>query len=182
MTFGRRLVAAVVCVPLLAVGGCADDPKPKVAPPTETPTSSSPTATPTPEPWEKKTNAGAVAFAKHWVDVFNEAQRTGDTAAMRELSATSCVSCSGFADQLEKLYAGGGHLESEGWRVKQALPTKNVPTGSAIVDLRVKRSVQTIRPGDGSKSQQFPGGLATFSASIGWVASAWQMNELELLQ
>ena len=47
MTFGRRLVAAAVCVPLLVVG-CADDPKPKVAPPTETPTSSSPSATPTP--------------------------------------------------------------------------------------------------------------------------------------
>ena len=72
MTFGRRLLAAAACVPLLAaLGACSEDePEPKFAP-SESP---APTETITPEPaaWEEKSEDGAVAFAEHWVDVFNE--------------------------------------------------------------------------------------------------------------
>ena len=48
MTFGRRLLAAAACVPLLAaLGACSEDePEPKFAP-SESPT---PTETTTPEP------------------------------------------------------------------------------------------------------------------------------------
>ena len=72
---GRWAVLAAV-VPLFLVAGCGgDEPKPKMAAttsaaPTPTPT---PTATPSPAAWEVKTNAGAVAFAKHWIAVFNQA-------------------------------------------------------------------------------------------------------------
>ena len=76
MAFGRRWMAAAVCVPLLAVGGCSDDdPEPKFAP-SESP-SPTDTSTPEPEAWEVKSEDGAVAFAEHWVDVFNQAQRPG---------------------------------------------------------------------------------------------------------
>ena len=73
MTFGRRWLAAAVCVPLLAVGCSDEEPTPKFAP-SESP-SPSETTTPTAEPeaWEVKSEDGAVAFAEHWVDVFNDA-------------------------------------------------------------------------------------------------------------
>ena len=78
MAFGRRWMAAAVCVPLLAVGGCSDDePEPKFAP-SESP-SPTESSTPAPEAWEVKSEDGAVAFAEHWVDVFNEAHGSGET-------------------------------------------------------------------------------------------------------
>jgi len=101
---------------------------------------------------------------------------------MRELSATSCGSCVGFARQLEDLYEEGGRLASDGWEVVQAVPTEGLSARRAIVDLRVDRSRQLIHPGDGSKAQRFPGGLATFSASMDWAKGVWRMNELELLE
>ena len=183
MAFGRRLVAAMVCAALLVVGGCADDPEPTMTPPDETPTSTSPSpsATATPEPWEKKTNAGAVAFAKHWIDVFNEAQRTGDTSVMRELSAKSCGSCRRFAGTLDDLYSGGGRLESKGWRVLQVSSPQRASKQEATVALRLEQSPQTVHSSDG-EVEEYPGGQVTYSAELGWVAASWVMTEMVLLE
>ncbi len=112
MSFARRAaacgvrgpVAAVVCASLLALAACSggpeDDPEPIIR---SDAASESPSAEPTPEPWEKRTKAGAVAFVKHWVDVFNEAGATGDTTELREISAAGCESCEQFADIIDKL-------------------------------------------------------------------------------
>ncbi len=74
VTVVRRWVATAVVVPLLAAG-CSDDPEPRFEPsPSPSPTES--TSEPAePEAWEVKSEAGAVAFAKHWIDVFNEASQ-----------------------------------------------------------------------------------------------------------
>jgi hypothetical protein len=180
MAFGPRWMAAAVCVSLLAVGGCSDDePEPNFAP------SSSPSPTrsssPAPEAWEVKSEDGAVAFARHWVDVFNDAQESGETSTLRAISTDSCVSCDGFAGQLEDLYNGGGTLDSDGWAVVHSVPTADVPNNEAIVALRINRSPQVIQQADG-KEQRFAGGRATYSARLVWRANAWLMNELELLQ
>ena len=81
MTFGRRLLAAAACVPLLAaLGACSEDePEPQVRTLASRPRPPRPPR-PEPEAWEVKSEDGAVAFAEHWVDVFNEAQRIGDTS------------------------------------------------------------------------------------------------------
>ncbi len=181
MTFGRRLVAAVVCVPLLAVGGCADDPKPKVAPPTETPTPTSPTATPTPEPWEKKTNAGAVAFAKHWVDVFNEAAQTGDTKALAEPWGA-------FVRLMYELREGHrGHLlrrgrttRRNGWKVEQTSAADIGDDGTAVVALRIHQSSERItRPGE--PVERTEAATVTYSAELGWEGGKWLMSHLDFM-
>lgn len=182
MTFGRRFVAAAVAVPLLVVGGCADDPKPKVAPPSQTPTSASPTATPTPEPWEKKTNAGAVAFAKHWIDVFNEAQGSGETNALRALSEPNCGSCDNFATYLEDVYAEGGRFVSDGWRVEETAQTVRLQDSAMPrVALRIKQSPEIVHRGGSGKVERFPGGMVSYSATLEWVADGWRMSRLDLV-
>jgi len=180
MTFGRHALAAASLLALLAVAGCSDDPKPKFAP---TPSPSSPTtsATPEPEAWEVKSKHGAVAFAKHWVDVFNEAQQSGETTDLRSISTDACGSCNGFATQLEDLYGDGGHLESAGWTVLQSVPTQGMPRGEAIIAMRIARSPQVVHKASG-KEEQFPGGKATFSAKLVWKAQTWLMNEMELVE
>lgn len=184
MAFGRRRVAAAVCVLPLVLAGCAGDPEPKLAPPSETPTTESPSssAAPTREPWEKKTNAGAVAFAKHWIAVFNEAQRTGDTDEMRALSAESCGSCTGFARMLEDLYGNGGRLESEGWRVRHAVPAHGLPPDAGRVSMRIERSAQVVRYGDGQPDERFAKSEVTLSARLVWTDAVWRMSDLVALE
>jgi hypothetical protein len=181
MTFGRRHLAAAACVLLLvAVGGCSDDePEPKFSP-SESPTPSE-SATHEPAAWEVKSEAGAVAFAKHWVDVFNEAQASGDASELRSMSTDACISCDGFAGQLEELYGSGGSLESGGWTVTSSVPTAGVPANQAIIAMRIKRSPQLIHHA-GGKDERFAGGKATYSARLVWRSDEWRMNELELLQ
>ena len=80
MTVVRRWVATVVVVPLLAAG-CSDDPEPRFeSSPSPSPTEST-SAAAEPKAWEVKSEAGAVAFAKHWIDVFNEAHERRDTSS-----------------------------------------------------------------------------------------------------
>ena len=66
MTVVRRWVATAVVVPLLATG-CSDDPEPRFEP-SPSPTEST-SAAAEPEAWEVKSEEGAVAFARHWMDV-----------------------------------------------------------------------------------------------------------------
>ena len=89
MTVVRRWVATAVVVPLLAVG-CSDDPEPRFEPsPSPSPTES--TSEPSePKAWEVKSEEGAVAFAKHWIDVFNEAAATGETEELTSLTGPTC--------------------------------------------------------------------------------------------
>jgi len=182
MTFGRHWIAAAAVVPLLLLGACSqDDPQPTFSPPSDSPSSTESTpAEPVVRPWEKKTEAGAVAFAKHWIDVFNKAQASGKTGEMRSISAKACGSCDGFASQLEELYGGGGSLVSDGWTVVDASAAKGPPEGRAIVAVRVDRSPQVVRPGGGAP-QRYAGGKATYSARLTWASNAWVMDELELL-
>jgi hypothetical protein len=180
MTIGRHALAAASLLAALAVAGCSDDPEPKFEP-DPSPSASSSSAAPGSEPWEKQSQAGAVAFAKHWVDVFNDAQQSGQTADLRGISTEECGSCEGFAGQLEDLYDAGGHLESDGWRVLQSVPTKGTPSDEAIVSLRISRSAQVVHGASG-KEKEFSGGRATYSAKLIWEAQAWLMNELELVQ
>ncbi len=113
----RGILAAGVVIAVTALAGCTDDPEPRFEEPSESPSASESTsAAADPQPWEEKSKAGAVAFARHWIDVFNEAQATGETSALKALSAEACKSCQGYIGQLDALYADGGHLETSGWK------------------------------------------------------------------
>lgn len=170
-------VMAVLC---LLLASCSADPEPRFGPPPSSPTS--PTATqsseaPESEPWEVKSKAGAVAFARHWVDVFNQAQASGVTSELRSVSTRRCASCQGYIEQLEDLYGSGGRLESEGWRVLVAAPQGGELTAKVQIVLRIARSPQKILSGDGT-AERFPGGTASFSADLLWQKDGWVLDRL----
>jgi Family of unknown function (DUF6318) len=179
--FVRRCVVAAAVVPLLAAG-CSEDPQPKFdQSPSPSPTGSSSDSA-APEAWEVKSEEGAVAFAKHWIDVFNEAGKSGDTSRLRQLSGRRCNSCSNFADMIEDLYSGGGHLETQGWSVLAAVPVNGLPDNEPRISLRIHQSPQKVYEGESGSVDSFPGGKATFSARLTWVPSSWSMSELVIIE
>lgn len=173
------MFVVAAAVPLLLVGACSEDPEPKFAPPSATPTPSvTESAEPEPAAWEEKSTEGAVAFARHWVEVFNEAQMTGNTSDLRAASAPSCGTCAGVADQVDELYKGGGRLQSEGWSVRQAVPTPDIPNGQARIAMRVYRAAQVVTFGDKRDDRKFAASQVTLSARLVWRDGAWCMTDL----
>ena len=184
MAFGRRLVARAVCVPLLLVGGCADDPEPKLAPPDDTPTtaSSSPSASPTREPWEKKTNAGAVAFIHEWVKTLNKAGSNGETERLRSLSETSCASCSNLIQYIGEVYGGGGRIVSRGWAVLSVgeFTGERSPSERSL-PVQISQAPQRVhRPGE--DVARVPARKFTVAFDLQWTSGGWRTSKAEVLQ
>ncbi len=94
-TVWPRLLAGLVAGVLL-LGGCGEEsPKPKPLPkPSESPSASaSPTPPAMPAAAKNQSKAGAIAFARHYVDVINYAQSTGDLEALQAVEDKACKSC-----------------------------------------------------------------------------------------
>lgn len=173
----RRRLAGLCCLPLLAITGCSggeEEPQPIIRSDTASESPESPSAQPSKKPWEKRTKAGAVAFVKHWVDVFNEAGATGDTSELREISAAGCKSCLGYAGMIDNLYESGGHLRSDGWTVREAGVAPGVSLNKMLVGTRIERSIETIIRNSGERDR-YPGGSASYSAFPRW-RDGWVMS------
>jgi hypothetical protein len=178
----RRYVVAAVLLPLLATG-CSDDPQPKFEPsPSDSP--SEPTSDPAqPKAWEVKSDKGAVAFATHWMDVLSGAMNgSGDTSALRDISAPECELCEDFAQRLDRIRSSGGFYRSDGWRVLQAVPVNHMPSGQGAVALRMFQSAETLRESNDSKVIHNPASRATWSTRMEWRGGEWLLTDLELEQ
>ena len=180
MALGRRWVAAVALV--LVAGGCADDePQPEFEPSAESSATASDTSSPDPaakQPWEKKTEAGAVAFAKHWVDVFSTAVNSGTSEPLRRISAPACTACEAIVTRIDSIAADGGYYETPGWRVVHAVPSDGSPVGKTEVVLRVHQGKEKFKESADSKVMRNPSSRATYSAVLEWQAGAWLMSDL----
>src|ERR1700712_3545826 len=108
---------AVAALALLLVAGCGGDPKPKSLPsPTPSPSpSASASASPPALPAQAKTRAGAIAFARTFIETVNYAGMAGDTGPLRALYIPFCTRCEALADGIDHTYAGGGSFKGGAW-------------------------------------------------------------------
>jgi len=179
----RGVLAIGVAIAVLAFAGCSDEPEPRFGDPTESPSASESTtsAAAEPEPWEEKSKAGAVAFARHWIDVFNEAMLSGSTKEMRAISGPGCKACEGYSDQIDDLYAKGGRLEGDGWVVDVSSVPPGPITSRAQVSLRITRTKQSVFTGKGAV-RKYDATHATYLAELGWTEATWRMASLEVFK
>ncbi len=70
---------------------------------------------------------GAQSFARYWIDTLNKATTSGDTKKLEEAQQGSCTTCADFAKQLDDIYGAGGHVETDGFKVKKILNEAGVP-------------------------------------------------------
>jgi hypothetical protein len=165
-------------LPVLAAG-CSDDPEPRFEP-SPSPTESTSSAAPEPKAWEVKSEAGAVAFAKHWIDVFNEAASTGETDELAAMTGPACQTCRNFVDLIEDIYGDGGQYASEGWSVVHTSIAKDLPPAKASVAMRVRQPAERIsRPGQ--PVERHEAATVTYSAALEWKDGEWQMGRLTFL-
>jgi len=139
MKTGPVAVLALGVAALLA--GCSGDPEstPTALPPllpSASPSPSAPSASPVPLPSEATaaTPQGAAAFTRHYFAVLNEAYRTPDTAALRQLSDPGCNSCSNFIREVDDLRQKGHHYEG-GSFVLRSVEAPPVEGGDVVLDV-----------------------------------------------
>lgn len=169
------LVASLVTAGLL-LGGCSSSP---TADPTASPTPSASTtarvAPPLPPAAQQHTKAGAIAFVRHYVDLINYAQETGDDQAVRRLSASGCNSCKSAARFMRHLRRTNGSIEGGRWRVQSVLQV--LPSGQPnelSVPLSVHYGPQDVRVG--TKTTHYAGGNNVFTFFPAWGERHWVMN------
>jgi len=123
----RRFVVGAALV--LLVAGCGGDPKADPSPSTSSApsASSTPTATPPalPDAAKANTKAGAIAFVRHYIDLVNYAQATGDVDALSTVEDPNCKSCTKGREYLSRIYGSGGHIVGGTWSVRHVSAKKS---------------------------------------------------------
>jgi len=147
----RRLAALAVVLPLLALSGCGgDNPKPKPYDPPST--SASPTTSQTPQAESPQ------AFIRRWVAASTKMQNTGVSTGFRQLGY-QCAECDKFATQIEGIYAKGGLVDTEGWKILTIKAKGSGKTGE--YDMRVNASPTRYRESKDAPVQHLSGGPST---------------------
>jgi hypothetical protein len=174
----------LLCGALLLAGCDGDAVEPAPFTPSPSATVGSPTASPVKAAWEKRTRAGAEAFAKHWIEVFNTSMVSGETEDLRAISLKSCETCSNFARVTEEQYAGGGSVESTGWRVKQAVGHGDglKSGGPYLVALNIRQPKELFKNPAPEKDELTLAHNTTYSASLRWQSGHWRMDRLDIVR
>ena len=125
--FVHRLAAvAAVAAVALALSSCSEDPvKPKPLEPASSSSSPTSTTSETPKP------ESAEDSIRRWSTAGNEMQTTGDTTTYREVTR-HCASRQEFADEVERIYEKGGHIEFEGERILEVTRKASSPKAAAF--------------------------------------------------
>jgi len=129
---------------------------------------------------KQHTREGAEAFARHFIDVINYAQETGETDAMGSISAPRCESCAQYISDIHEWYSEGsvrGGLLTIKRLQTQPLRPGYSPTSVLDVDVSPvqrfdKAGVKTGAPEPGFSGQMF--------VSLSWEDGIWRVAEVNV--
>lgn len=144
------VVALIAACTLAGCGGTTDagpPPSPSASPIASSP---SPTAPALPDAARANTKAGAVAFVRHYVDLINHAQATGDVGALAAVEDNRCSSCRSVRRNLKALYESGGSIDAGEWRVAgepHIVPDPDIK--GFTVEVAIRTTDQTVHDGRG---------------------------------
>lgn len=133
-----RVIAYAVAAALM-FAGCTE-PEPKEPKASSTPTVTAPTIPPMPSQAREQSPEGAAAFVSHYINLFNYAAATGESAPLLAVSS-NCEACTKYALDFEKVYDRGDHISETLWTLK----TRNLK----VVDnsINVLTTIETTEHG-----------------------------------
>jgi hypothetical protein len=176
MRIAPLLAAAMLAVPAVTACEGGDNPKPAPLPTSSATATTPPPNRPTlPAEAQRLDKGGALAFVRYWIELFNYATASGDTAGLRAVSSAKCESCTAIADKIDRTYATGGHVESNGWTVL-SLDMGATPSN---IHGAVLMSPQRVFEPRGKNGTNFPGGRASLFIGLTQRNSAWILLTLE---
>lgn len=170
-TLTRRAAALAVALTACSMTGCSSGSKP--TPPTPAPskpsTSSTSTATSVPATSSDgytgpasvpvaaraHTDAGRIAFAKHYVNQINETGKNPRTGILEPLALPTCKTCANFASTVSSLKNSGRHYDGNSFIVRSSLfPQLD---HRDLVEIILDSPKLTVIASDGSIQKTYPG-------------------------
>ena len=124
----------------------------------------------------------AKAFVRYCVSTVTYAMATGNTKPVETSSARQCASCRAVVENIRGVYAAGGRLEGNGWRVTALQPVSGQPSSRPIVQAGVFVSPQQKFSTKTAEPDHFDGGqmLMTFflqERSGEWRVTRWDQAQ-----
>jgi hypothetical protein len=123
---------------------------------------------------------GAQNFARYWIDTLNTATTSGDTTKLRTLQKPSCETCADFAKQLDEIYGAGGHVETEGFKVKKLANEAGVPSPGAGVSVVLTATPQKVYKTKGATPRSLEGGDLRLRLIMVRVEDHWLMDRIDV--
>jgi len=123
----------------------------------------------------------AQAFVRHYFYILNYAIATGQTGPLNKLGSSRCQSCNAIEGNIERVYKGGGSIDSDGWRLTSVDGSFAGPDHTFAIDLRVTLTREEIVRSPGAKPEVHTQAKQDMRATVHWEPSGWVMQELELV-
>jgi hypothetical protein len=175
---GFRVIGVVL---LLGLAGCGGDPKTDPSPAPSTPVTSPASTTPSPpampDAARANTRAGAIAFVRHYIELINYAQATGDVGALAAVEEGTCKSCSAASEGVRKHYESGGAIKGGDWHVRSANVVRNDAISGWVVDLVVRFDRQVVMFGNSRPKEINPPAQSVISVQVSRSEDAWKVLE-----
>lgn len=171
-----RFAALLAALTLVLVGCSDDDAEPQVDP---TPSTSATTTTPTPDPTPTVEPLSPVETVDGWVDARNEALKDGVTTEVYALSTPDCSTCRDLVDPFAQLYADGGSIVTDGWRIDSARKRPEFEENHQVIAALTFAGGHTVLPGEGSSP--FPEEKHILQFQMRQAASGWLVAQVVFL-
>jgi hypothetical protein len=128
-----------------------------------------------PDTARANTKAGAIAFVRHYIDLINYAQATGDVDPLREAETSECDSCAKVRQSIEQIYRTGGTITGGAWHpaINSALHNSD---GSWLVTGYITFDPQKVTRSSGGPTEANEGGAATTHLTVKHIATHWKVT------
>jgi hypothetical protein len=182
----RSLIAlgTIGAMLVLALAGCGGDskadPSASSSPsaPVTSPASTTPTPPAMPAAAKADTKAGAIAFVRHYIDLINYAQATGDVEALAAVEDVGCKSCADGRHYLQSVYQGHGHIAGGALSITTRDALKNASVHGWTIDGSLRYGPQTVvQPTMPTPTQHLKGGGVLVTVITSFAAGRWTVAE-----
>lgn len=172
-----RLAIAFLLVATLVLGGCSDDPRPKIARPSE---SSSPTVSESPSAGGPASPRDEqAAFIESYFSEVSASISTGDPSRFLALSSEDCESCRVIARNLARAYENGGSIKGGKWTVSSVSYQRKSPVGR-VWDVDVTTARERWYDGDGDQIKVVRPSKQHVAVALEARDDRWRVREMRL--
>lgn len=171
------LIASAALTAALLAGCGGNDPAPSPSPtPSPTAGATGRVAPPLPQAATVHTKAGAIAFVRHYVDLINYAQATGDTTQLHAAGSAGCSACRAVERNINRIYRSNGTFDGGVTVIARVIDALTYPiTHGYTVDLAVRIEPSTVTTN--GKANHSKGGRNLLSVIVQPSANAWEVRE-----
>jgi hypothetical protein len=116
-------------------------------------------------------------FVRAWVAEYNAMQNTGDTKKFRSMSR-QCTTCAKVADRMDRYYAAGGYVKTDGLTITRLRVSKANAKGQCAATIHVNAAPTEYVEKSGGPVLKLPGGHPILQLSIQLRNSSWNTFDI----